>query len=573
MRKSYGLWRKREALRGVSIKVERGECYGLAGPNGAGKTTLIRLLLGLSLPDSGEVRLFGQRPDDARVRARVGFVPEAAELPPSASPRQLMHRFARLRGVLPAEAAGLAQLDRLGMGELLDRPAHKLSKGEKQRTLLALALLGAPELLVLDEPTDGLDPLGRALVRRVLREEIAQGRTVFLNSHLLSETERICTRVGILHRGELVREQLVQTAASGKTAVVLSDPPPAGFESAQSLQGVATESEGSTVVIDHDDVASLNAALDRLRAAGAQIVEVRRVRQDLEAAFAAAVTSPALGRIEPGPPPPQATSPQHSLARPFVATFRVAQEIASDLAARKTGWVALVIGLIVIGLFYAVFRHDFITGAAAAVRSMGGPQGVTDEAGVAHWLGRWAATFTYWALLPGSIVFAALFAPPQLDPRRTILLYAQPISRGDFAAALFASVCAIVVAEYAFLVVLLYGGIRWLGLAVSARFLFVLLPLAVAFGALYAISLVLTYLTRSGPIAGGVAFLVFVLSAALGARQHAAAALLPRVTGLADQAARLGGGDGPHAAPFVLTLSFAAGLFLLVLVAAQRSER
>src|SRR5206468_1879844 len=129
--KRYGLLRKSEALRDVSISVERGECYGLAGPNGAGKTTLIRLLLGLAAPDAGEVRL------------------------------------------------------------------------------LALALLGSPELLVLDEPTDGLDPLGRALVRRVLREERAQGRTVFLNSHLLSETERICTRVGILHRGQLVREEVI----------------------------------------------------------------------------------------------------------------------------------------------------------------------------------------------------------------------------------------------------------------------------------------------------------------------------------------------------------------------------
>src|SRR4051812_45818792 len=207
--KRYGVFRKHEALREVSLSVAPGECFGLAGPNGAGKTTLIKLLLGLARPDEGEVRLFGQSPDDPEVRRRVGFVPESAELPPAASPRQLVRRFARLRGVPEAESSGLAQLDRLGMAELLDRPAHKLSKGEKQRTLLALALLGTPELLVLDEPTDGLDPLGRALVRRVLREERANGRTVFLNSHLLSETERICTRVGILHRGELVREHSV----------------------------------------------------------------------------------------------------------------------------------------------------------------------------------------------------------------------------------------------------------------------------------------------------------------------------------------------------------------------------
>src|SRR5438552_11351662 len=257
--KRFGAFRPREVLRGVSIRVERGECYGLAGPNGAGKTTLIRLLLGLSAPDSGEVRLFGQRPDDPEVRARVGFVPEAAELPGAASPRALVRRFARLRGLRDAEQQGLALLDRLGMAELLDRPAHKLSKGEKQRTLLALSLLGEPELLVLDEPTDGLGPIGRALVRRVLREERAQGRTVFLNSHLLSETERICTRVGILHRGELVREETVRAPrdAAGPTAV--------------SLAG------GETVLVVHDDLAQLHARLDELRARGALIAEVQRV--------------------------------------------------------------------------------------------------------------------------------------------------------------------------------------------------------------------------------------------------------------------------------------------------------
>ncbi len=142
--------------------------------------------------------LFGERPDDPEVRRRVGFVPEAALLPDAASPRALVRRWARLRG-LPAAATleqGLETLARLGMGQLLDRPAGKLSKGERQRTLLSLALLGNPELLVLDEPTDGLDPLGRARMREVIQAACDAGGTVFLNSHLLAETERLCTRVG-----------------------------------------------------------------------------------------------------------------------------------------------------------------------------------------------------------------------------------------------------------------------------------------------------------------------------------------------------------------------------------------
>jgi len=191
--KAYGLVQPRPALRGVSLRIARGECYGLAGRNGAGKTTLIKVMLGLIAPDAGEARVFGVRPDVPDIRRRVGFVPEAAELPKGASPLQLVRRWARLRG-LPVQAAvaqGETNLRRLGMGDLLHRPAHRFSKGEKQRTLVVLALLGEPELLVLDEPTDGLDPLGRALVRKVILEECAQGRTVFINSHLLSETERV----------------------------------------------------------------------------------------------------------------------------------------------------------------------------------------------------------------------------------------------------------------------------------------------------------------------------------------------------------------------------------------------
>src|SRR5882672_614569 len=148
--KAYGLVQARPALRGVSLRIARGECYGLAGRNGAGKTTLIKVMLGLIAPDAGEARVFGVRPDRPEIRRHVGFVPEAAELPRGASPLQLVKRWARLRG-LPVQAAlaqGEANLRRLGMGELLHRQAHRFSKGEKQRTLVALALLGEPDLLV-----------------------------------------------------------------------------------------------------------------------------------------------------------------------------------------------------------------------------------------------------------------------------------------------------------------------------------------------------------------------------------------------------------------------------------------
>jgi ABC-2 type transport system ATP-binding protein len=557
VRKRYGVVRTHEALRGVSIRVDRGECYGLAGPNGAGKTTLIRILLGLSLPDEGEVRVFGQRPDDPEVRRRIGFVPESAELPPSASPRRLVRRFAVLRGLAlrEAEPQGIEQLERLGMSELVERPAGRLSKGEKQRTLLALALMGSPELLILDEPTDGLDPMGRALVRRVIREEREKGRTVFLNSHLLSETERVCTRVGILHRGQLVREQVVsgRSEAAGASEIVLAD--------------------GQVIAVAHEDLRQLNAALDKLRAEGGLIAEVRPVRQDLEASFEAAVTGDARPATPAGPPPAE---PPPIPARPLRAlrgAVRVAREIGAELAGRRVGWIALGLLLLFTGMFFLAVRSEMIAGAAAGARRFGAGEETT-----AKWIGRYAAGVLYWGLLPGSIVFAALFAPPLLEPRRTVLLHAQPVSRGDVASGIFAAVLALALALYAVLIALFFAGLRWLRVEVSPRLVLMTVPLLFAFAALYAVSLAVTYALRSGLAAAAASFVVFVLAAIAADASPpwlaaVSPALLPRIGALSQQAMRLGAGERPLVAPFVLTAMWAAALFLVALFAARRSER
>jgi ABC-2 type transport system ATP-binding protein len=583
--KRYGLLRKREALRDVSIIVARGECYGLAGPNGAGKTTLIRILLGLSAPDAGEVRLLGYRPDNPEARRKVGFVPEAAELPPAASPRALVRRFARLRGLdlREAEPQGIALLERMGVSELLDRPAQRLSKGEKQRTLLALALLGSPELLVLDEPTDGLDPLGRALVRRVLREERLKGRTIFLNSHLLSETERICTRVGILHRGQLVREELIGQSKEDASAVVLAAPLAAqvpGTRSAGELQGQVTESSGATVLIDHDDLAQLYAAIDRLRAGGALIVEVRRVRQDLEASFEAAVSGAPIEPRRPAAPPPAPLPLAAPPLRALRASARAAQEIATDLAARKVGWIALALALLVLGTFLWLLRNDIALGAAAAVHRFGGPAGLVDEVSIGRWAGRWAASILYWNALAATVLLSTLFAPAILDPRRTVLLLAQPLGRADLASGIFAAVCAMALLAHAFLVTMLFLGLRALGIAVSASFLLLPLPLLLSFAALYAGVLAATYAVRSGPFAAAVGLASLLLVAIAGNSKPAAPGLeaallgvLPRVVALGQQAARLGGGERMSAPPFIMTAAYTAALLIALQVAARRSER
>jgi ABC-2 type transport system ATP-binding protein len=580
--KRYGLVNKTTALSEVSLQVARGECFGLAGPNGAGKTTLIKLLLGLTQPDEGEVRLFGQRPDDPEVRRRIGFVPESAELPPAASPRQLVRRLARLRGLETrlAVSRGMEQLDRLGLAGLFDRPAGKLSKGEKQRTLLALALLPDPELLILDEPTDGLDPLGRALVRRVLHEELARGRTVFLNSHLLSETERICTRVAILHKGRLVREELIQERPSGASEIVLAEPPP--VETLRSMG--ARLLEGNTIIVEHEDLKALNFTLDQLRASGALIDEVRRVRQDLEATFAEAVTGAAQEPAAKGPPPPEPEQLPGSILRGPKATLRVTGEIIADLIARKAGWVALAAALLFIGAFLWVLHHDLVGGAAVMAHRWASPGGLTDESHLGEIAGGYVASTVYWSLLPGSLIFAALFAPPLLDPRRSILILSQPVSRGDLAAGIYAAVCSFILAEYVFLAALLFGGLRYLKLQTHPRFLLTPLPLLFAFAAIYIVQLGFTYLLRSGPAAASLGLAMLIASAALGfadgARPGAplsvtsvCAALLPRIASLAEQSMRLGSDGLFSFAPFLLTALFITALGLVTLHAAERSEQ
>ena len=583
--KSYGVLAKRAALRGVSLRVQRGECYGLAGANGAGKTTLIRILLGLSAPDAGEVRLLGARPEDPEVRKRIGFVPEAAELPPLATPRQLVRRWARLRGlrVQSAQAQGLSSLARLGMGALLDRPAQRLSKGERQRTLLALALLGAPELLVLDEPTDGLDPLGRALVREVIREECEAGRTVFLNSHLLSETERICTRVGFLHKGELVREQLLSRGApsrdqafAGTSAISLGDGSPA-------------------LLVEHLDLAQLNGAIDRLRQGGSQIVEVRRLRQDLETAFVE-VAGPGAGRavtpLSAGPIPdaPAAALPGSEprarlrAGRTLTATLRVSAEIAAELASRKLGWVVLGGALLATLGFFAAVHSDLIQGAAAGARQLAHPGGFFDAGELAMRVGGGVGTALYWAGLICCLILAALFAPPLLEPRRTVLILAQPISRSDFATGIFAAVCAMALAVQFFLAALLFAGSRALGLHLSAALLAVPLPFLVAFAALYALMLIATWFWRSGFFAALVGLGALSLFAAAGFSAAASPGapigplsalygLCPHIDELGEQARRLGAGQSVSALHFVSTGAVALALLIVLRVVAGRSER
>ena len=196
------------AVDGVDLRVARGEIYGFLGPNGAGKSTTIRMLLGMIAPTAGHAELFGERvrAEAPAVWRRVGHLVESATAYPELTVRENLDVARRLQGV--EDRASIQRLiDQLGLGEYADRRAGTLSLGNLQRLALARALLHEPELLILDEPANGLDPAGVIEVRELFRE-LAQrrGTTVFISSHILAEVDRLATRIGIIHRGRLIEE-------------------------------------------------------------------------------------------------------------------------------------------------------------------------------------------------------------------------------------------------------------------------------------------------------------------------------------------------------------------------------
>ena len=208
---SYG---PRKALRDVTFTISSGEAVGYLGPNGAGKTTTLRLLSGLRRPDSGSVRLLGLDParDHGSALRRVGVLVETPGLLPYVTARDLLSHVACVKHVGPSEEAGHLRdvAGELGLLDQLDAPIGTLSTGLARRLLLAVALVGDPEILLLDEPTLGLDPAARADLRRILRQLRRKGRTILLSTHLLDDVEEVCTRVLFVRDGQIVGDEPVE---------------------------------------------------------------------------------------------------------------------------------------------------------------------------------------------------------------------------------------------------------------------------------------------------------------------------------------------------------------------------
>lgn len=275
------------ALASLTLRIERGVAFGLIGPNGAGKTTFIKLLLGVARPTDGQVRVLDGDPDDPDIRARIGYLPERLHLPASSTARQVLRSMAALKRLHPRDAELVELIERVGLKDSTQR-VGTFSKGMRQRLGLASAMLGRPELLILDEPTDGIDPMGRVDIRALLLAEKQRGATLLLNSHLLAETERICDRVGVLDHGVLrlegsldevrrARERWAVRFAEGADPAVLED---AGF---------TKEGNGWAW---NQGVEALNVALDAARASGARLVELVPESRDLERVLSETLEAP-----------------------------------------------------------------------------------------------------------------------------------------------------------------------------------------------------------------------------------------------------------------------------------------
>jgi ABC-2 type transport system ATP-binding protein len=292
LRKSFPVHftnRKVDAVRGVSFEVVRGEIFGFLGPNGAGKTTTIKMLMGLISPSAGEIDILGVRAPDPDVMARVGFLPENPYVFPYLSPREFVTLCARLSGVAARERAARvsAVIARVGLADAADRAVRTLSKGMLQRVGLAAALVHDPELLVLDEPMSGLDPVGRKEVRDLILEEKKRGRTVFFSSHILSDVEMLCDRVSILRRGEVVvAGDLQQLLGEGKrrSEITLAAVPNA-LREALDASDHPTRVVGERVVMEVEGDAALRQVVMQALEAGARLESVMPKRETLEDVF------------------------------------------------------------------------------------------------------------------------------------------------------------------------------------------------------------------------------------------------------------------------------------------------
>lgn len=293
---------------GVDLVVERGEILGFLGPNGAGKTTVMNMVMGLLAPDGGEIELLGARGgmDLRKARLRVGYLQEKPRVYPEMTARAYLTFFAQLYGVPDPHRQVRAALERVGLADAADRVVGTFSRGMQQRVCLARVMLHGPEILILDEPTLGLDPSGVADMREILCAMRAEGMTLFFSSHQLAEMERICDRVAIMRAGRIVAagrlaDLLPDDGGRGMIRVELHEPVQPIVAAVKALEGVVDVREaGPHRLLVRQEVTTdprdARAALSRrLTGLGLTVLAVEDTTPSLEDLFLALVDKKPVG--------------------------------------------------------------------------------------------------------------------------------------------------------------------------------------------------------------------------------------------------------------------------------------
>lgn len=288
LRKRYGSF---EALAGVSLHVPRGSVFGLLGPNGAGKSTLVKSLLTIVRPTECRGSMLGEPIGHRKTLGKTGYLPEHARFPEYLTGRQVIAYSAGLAGTSSGEARQRIPdlLKLVGMSEWADKKLGTYSKGMRQRIGLAQALVNEPEIVFLDEPTDGVDPGGRIEIRKMIERMREEGRTVFVNSHLLQEVEQVADQVAILARGRVIQSGPIEelTRKGRRYEIRTQGPVPLDLREKFLAHGIGVA--GDCISLDADDAVAIQPVIDALRTAGAAIREIKEARYSLEEIFLQAV--------------------------------------------------------------------------------------------------------------------------------------------------------------------------------------------------------------------------------------------------------------------------------------------
>jgi ABC-2 type transport system ATP-binding protein len=282
-------WSKQEfrAVDKLSLRVERGTTYGLLGPNGAGKTTFVKMLLSCANPTSGRAKVFGIDSRIPAARRPIGYLPENHRFPTYMTGRGMLDFYGALSGMDGAarKKRTVELLSVVGLDQWGDVRLGKYSKGMLQRVGLAQALMHSPTLLILDEPSDGVDPVGRRQIREILHGLEEKGVTIFLNSHLLAEVELFCRDVAIIHKGKLALEGKIKDLTAGSGYRVEAEKAPDRLVDELRAQASGVSSQNGTVEFLFANREVANHAVDLLRAEKCEIEAVARTKSTLEEVF------------------------------------------------------------------------------------------------------------------------------------------------------------------------------------------------------------------------------------------------------------------------------------------------